>query len=207
MIRDTLDPDSAQAMMIVSAARGVAFQRRAAQGMDTIGTTEAGPSAPYWVKIERDIGGMMTASHSADGNTWIPIGGEMITMNVPVYIGLAVTSHEAAATCEAVFSNVNVTGSASAQWSSRDIGLLNNAPEPMYVALANSTGPAAAVYHDNPNAAQTDVWTEWIIPLTDFADQGIDLTAVDKISLGFGDPGNVQAGGSGLVFFDSIRLY
>ena len=207
MIRDTLDADSAQAMMVVSASQGVAFQRRSIAGQTSVGTTEAGFSAPYWVKIERNIGGMMTASHSADGISWTPVGSEVITMNVPVYVGLAVTSHDAEATCEAVFSNVSITGSASSQWAGRDIGVLNNAPEPMYVALANSTGPAAAVYHDNPNAAQTDAWTEWIIPLTDFPDQGIDLTKVDKISLGFGDAGNVQAGGSGLVFFDSLRLY
>ncbi|MHC4119343.1 MAG: LamG domain-containing protein [Planctomycetota bacterium] len=207
MIRDTLDADSAQAMMVVSPARGVAFQRRSAAALDTIGTTEADIAAPHWVKIERDIGGMMTASHSADGTSWTQLGSEVITMNVPLYIGLAVTSHDPDATCEAVFSNVQVTGSVSPQWVSQDIGITNNDPEPMYVALGNSTGPAAAVYHDNPDAALTGVWTEWNIELKDFADQGVDLTDIDKISIGFGDPANLQAGGSGLVFFDDIRLY
>jgi hypothetical protein len=207
MIRETLDADSAQAMTIVSAAQGVAFQRRSIAGQGSIGMTEAGLGAPYWVKIERDIGGMMTASHSADGVSWIPLGNEIITMSMPIYIGLAVTSHDADATCEAVFSNVQITGSAGSQWDSRDIGVLNNDPEPMYVVLANGTGPAAAVYHDDPGAALTDVWTEWRIELKDFADQGIDLTDVDKISIGFGDVNNLQAGGSGLVFFDSLRLY
>jgi len=106
-----------------------------------------------------------------------------------------------------VFSNVRITGSASPQWASRDIGILNNAPEPMYVALANSTGLAPAVYHDNPDAALTGNWTEWRITLTDFADRGIDLTDVDRVSLGFGDAANVKPDGSGLVFFDDVRLY
>ena len=43
--------------------------------------------------------------------------------------------------------------------------------------------------------------------MKEFADQGIDLTDVDKVSIGFGDANNLQAGGSGLVFFDSVRLY
>jgi len=206
MIRDTLDADSAQAIMLVSAASGVSFQRRSIAGQNSVGTNEAGISAPYWVKIERDIGGMMIASHSADGISWTPLGNEIITMNMPVYVGLAVTSHDVDAICEAVFSNVQIIGSASPQWASQDIGIINNDPEPMYVALANSTGPAATVYHDNPNAAQTGAWTEWNMELKDFADQGIDLTDVDRLSIGFGDPANLQSGGSGLLFFDDIRL-
>jgi hypothetical protein len=150
---------------------------------------------------------MMTASHSADGISWIPLGNEIITMSMPVYIGLAVTSHDGDATCEAVFSNVQITGSASSQWAGRDIGILNNSPEPMYVALVNSAGPAAAVYHDNTDAALAGVWTEWNIELKNFTDQGIDLTDVDRVSIGLGDAANLQAGGSGLVFFDSMRLY
>ena len=57
---------------------------------------------------------------------------------------------------------------------------------------------------------QRSRWTEWVIDLQAFADQGVDLTNVDTIAIGFGDknpgaPG--QAGGTGLVFFDDIRLY
>ncbi|MHC4439253.1 MAG: hypothetical protein ACYS3S_18005, partial [Planctomycetota bacterium] len=52
-----------------------------------------------------------------------------------------------------------------------------NASERMYVAIANSRQTPAVVYHDNPDI------------------------------VGFGDKYNPQAGGSGLVFFDDIRLY
>jgi len=48
---------------------------------------------------------------------------------------------------------------------------------------------------------------EWTIDLQVFADQGINLSNVNTISIGFGDKNNPQAGGSGLVFFDDIRLY
>jgi len=36
---------------------------------------------------------------------------------------------------------------------------------------------------------------------------GVNLTNVNTISIGFGDKNNLQAGGSGMVLFDDIRLY
>ena len=83
---------------------------------------------------------------------------------------------------------------------------MRNDPEPMYVTVANSTGTPAIVYHDDPNAATIDTWTQWIIPLQKFADQGVNLTDIDSISIGFGDKNNLQAGGSGAVFFDDIGV-
>jgi len=106
-----------------------------------------------------------------------------------------------------VFSNVEITGTVGADWTSQDIGISSNAREPMYVSIANQISPAVAVYNDDPNASTTDTWTEWVINLQDFAVQGVDLTDVDRISIGFGDKDNVQAGGSGTVYFDDIRLY
>ena len=62
--------------------------------------------------------------------------------------------------------------------------------------------------HDNTNTAQIDTWTEWVIPPKSFADQGVDLTNVDKIAIGFGTRGNLTVpGGSGRVLFEDIRLY
>jgi len=63
------------------------------------------------------------------------------------------------------------------------------------------------VYHDNPDAATIERPAEWTIDLQLFADQGVDLTDVDTISIGFGDRNNPQPGGSGQVHFDDIRLY
>jgi len=82
-------------------------------------------------------------------------------------------------------------------------GSVANAAEPMYVALNNS----AVVNHDNPDAAQITTWTEWTIDLQAFADQGVNLTNVDTISLGLGNKNNPLAGGSGTMYFDDIRLY
>ena len=126
-----------------------------------------------------------------------------IAMGANAYIGLSLTSHNASATCEAKFSNVSTTGTVGGQWTNQDIGIASNALAPMYVALNGS----ATVYHDDPAAAQIEEWTEWPIELQKFADQGIVLSNVNTISIGFGDKNAPQAGGSGLVFFDYIRLY
>jgi len=78
-----------------------------------------------------------------------------------------------------------------------------NSAERMFVAA----GGNAVVFHDDPAVTKRSRWTEWVIDLQAFADQGVDLANVDTISIGFGDKNNPQAGGPGLVFFDNVRLY
>jgi hypothetical protein len=87
-------------------------------------------------------------------------------------------------------------------------GDITNDPALMYVAISNKTGVPAMIYHGDSNAVRVDTWTEWIIPLQTFADQGIDLTDVDRIAIGFGTRGNMTIpGGQGKMYFDDIRLY
>jgi hypothetical protein len=161
------------------------------------------------------MGGNFIGYHSADGSRWQLIN-EGPTTNIPmtsnVYIGLALTSHDATLTCQAVFSNVTITGNVSGQWANQDIGITSNDAEPLYVAVSNpdgiGTGTPAVVVHNDPAASTIGTWTEWVIPLQAFADQGIDLTDVDKIAIGLGTKGNVTVpGGTGKMFFDDIRIY
>jgi len=79
----------------------------------------------------------------------------------------------------------------------------SNAAETMYVMLNGSAG----VDNDNPDAAQKTSWTQWNIPLQAFADQGVNLANVTSITLGLGNMANPTAGGSGMMYFDDIRLY
>ncbi|MBL7186880.1 MAG: LamG domain-containing protein [Phycisphaerae bacterium] len=212
MIRETLDADSAHAMAFVTPAQGVVFEYRLAAGQDNVGAAaqETGITAPHWVKLERDAAGNFTASHSTNGSSWTPIQSSIpqnISMASTVYIGLALTSHSASQTCEARFSNVSVTGTVGPTWTNQDIGIVSNAAEPLYVALSSSNGTTATVVHDDANASVTDVWTEWPIELSKFADLGVDLTNVDKIAIGLGTQGNTTVpGGSGTLFIDDIRL-
>jgi len=128
-------------------------------------------------------------------------------MSSNVYIGLAVTSHNPALTCEVKISGVQTTGTVTGQWQSQDIGIASNSAESMYVAVGNSAGAPAIVNYDGPAATQIDAWTQWIIPMQAFADQGVNLTDVDNISVGVGDRNNLQAGGSGTLYIDDIGLY
>ena len=82
-------------------------------------------------------------------------------------------------------------------------GNAGNAAENLYVALNGN----AVVNHDNPDAALRTSWTRWNIDLTRFADQGVNLTNVNSITLGLGNRNNPVPGDSGMVFFDDIRLY
>ena len=209
MIRDSLDAESANIALLITPENGVRFQyRNTADGSTDRQFTE-GITAPYWVRLERTSGGLVRAYYSPDGNAWERFNLTQITMSSPMYIGLAVTSHDEDLTCTAVFSNVSFpdTNVDILQWTDQDIGMLSNDAAPMYVALSNTTGEPAVVYHDNPNVTQIDTWTEWVIPLQKFAEKGLDLTDVDKIAIGFGDKDNPQQNtGAGTMYFDDIRL-
>ncbi len=110
-----------------------------------------------------------------------------------------------------LYSEVEMTLTYPRDWTENGVSTLtiwfrgssDNAAETLYVALNGS----AVVNHDNPDAVQIGIWTEWTIDLQAFADQGVNLTNVDKIALGLGDRNNPQAGGSGTMYFDDIRLY
>ncbi len=144
-----------------------------------------------------------------DGTSWQMVGVfENIPMSGTTFVGLAVTSHDAAATTEAVFSNVTVTGNAAGNWMNQDIGIASNAAEPLYVKVSNATGAPAVVAHSDPAAANIEVWTEWVIPLSEFSDKGISLNAVDKIAIGLGSgSGTAGPGGTGVMYIDDISLY
>jgi hypothetical protein len=101
-------------------------------------------------------------------------------------------------------------------WTTAGIGELSlwfrgapaNAADPLYLAISNAVvGPGVEAL-DDPAAATVGVWTEWRVPLQTFADQGINLTNVDKLAIGLGSKsGMAVSGGSGTLYIDDIRLY
>jgi hypothetical protein len=116
----------------------------------------------------------------------------------------------------AKYSQVERTLGSPRDWTAKGAATLalwfrgnsDNAADRLYVAISDSTGAGAVVYHDDPSAAQKGRWTQWIIPLEAFGSQGINLTNVDKIAIGLGTRGNTTtAGGSGKMYIDDIRLY
>jgi hypothetical protein len=150
----------------------------------------------------------------------VPDNGSQVGYLMPTYVEQTVV-HGGTQSMPYFYNNSSGYSEATAtliyprDWTMYDVESLSlwfygdpaNAPEPMYVAIANSRRTLAAVYHDDLSATQINEWTQWSVDLNNFVDQGVDLTNVDKLSIGFGDKYNPQTGGSGLVFFDDIRLY
>jgi hypothetical protein len=109
------------------------------------------------------------------------------------------------------YSEAQKTLDSMRDWTRQGVGVLTiwlmgdaaNAAEQIYVALNES----AVVNHDNPDAALIADWTEWNIDLQAFVDQGVDISNVNTIALGLGNKANPLAGGSGIMYFDDIRLY
>jgi hypothetical protein len=116
----------------------------------------------------------------------------------------------------AKYSEAEMTLRTSRDWTEGGVTELSlwfrgdpaNSAERLYVAVSNTTGNPAVVYHDSPSATQTDSWQEWVIPLQSFADLGVNLANVDRIAIGIGTRGNTTTpGGAGKMLFDDIRLY
>jgi hypothetical protein len=107
MIRETLDPGSAHAFMLVSASKGVAFQRRGATGGISTGTAGTLSAAPRWVKLARN-GDLFSAYESADGVNWTLVGTDNIPMGTTVFVGLGVTSHTTGSAATCTFDSVSL---------------------------------------------------------------------------------------------------
>jgi len=104
-------------------------------------------------------------------------------------------------------SEATLTLTANRDWTVHGVNTLTiwfrgdsaNAAENLYVALNGN----AVVNSDNPDAATVTSWTEWNIDLTRFADQGVNLSSVNSITIGLSS----VTGGTGIMYFDDVRLY
>src|SRR6476659_7894739 len=106
--------------MFVTPGKGLAFQRRQITGAASP-STSIGGVAPMWLKLVR-AGTMVTASISSDGNTFTPVGQDTIASGA-VWVGLALTSHDATHLASATIDNVAVTlGGLPSGWQTMDIG-------------------------------------------------------------------------------------
>ncbi len=107
MFRQSLAAGSVHAMTVVTPGRGVSFQyRSASDGASVIGGSAVG-AAPGWVRLSRRDA-TFTSAWSSDGIAWTTLGTVSIPMSGLVYLGLPMTSHDAAATGTAVFDDVTI---------------------------------------------------------------------------------------------------
>ncbi len=159
------------------------------------------------------IDGFGVAENGAQAGNLLPPYAEQIIIHSGLQSMPLIYNNEPGA---AAYSEATLTLTYPRDWTENNVGTLviwhrgksDNAAEPLYVTVANSAGIPAIVANDDLNIAQNRDWMKWIIPLQALADQGIDLTNVDKIAVGLGNKaGTTTAGGTGTVYFDDIALY
>ncbi|HYM22939.1 MAG TPA: hypothetical protein VEU08_07015 [Vicinamibacterales bacterium] len=112
MMRESLASGSKHAMMLVSAAKGLALQSRLSTGGTSVSSTPIAGFAPMWVKLTR-AGNTITGLRSSDGVTWTAVGSETVTMASTIDVGLAVTSHLLGTPATATFDSTVVTPAVS----------------------------------------------------------------------------------------------
>jgi hypothetical protein len=125
MIRNTLDADSAHAMMVITPDHGVAFQYRASKGAQSTHVPFAPVvQAPYWLRLVRTPQGgsfEFTGFASANGADWVQVCAmNSITMNPAALAGMVVSAHadpnddkRLQDLCTAVFDKVSLVRSDS----------------------------------------------------------------------------------------------
>ncbi len=96
----------------------------------------ASPTFDQWQdKLGEKFGLQFTAYHSLDGLNWIRQSDkantgpdaapnpQAINLPVPVYVGLALSSHAPGVAAMATFSGVKTTGNVTGRWQVADIGM------------------------------------------------------------------------------------
>ncbi len=221
MIRESLDPGSAHAFMLVTPDGRRAFQNRPTNWSNDCFSAHSYPgeiSLPYWVKIER-TGNQFTGYYSFNGTYWIRQSDmenagpdrspnpQTIDMPAYVYVGLALTSHSSGAVATATFSGVQITGDVIGSWQVADIGTDHpgNSPDDLYVTVEDSDGKTAVIVNPDPAAVNATLWTEWRIPLSDFV--GVDLSRVRRLGIGVGSREAATATGDGHIYIDDIWVW
>ena len=143
--------------------------------------------------------------------------GALVGNDLPPYAG-QITVHSGSQAMPYLYDNNLKTSEATLtlvyprDWTEEGVTKLSlwfrgasaNSVERMYIALNDK----AVVYHDDPAATQKTGWNQWVIDLQAFADQDVNLTNVNTLTIGFGtrNPGPPGPGGAGQMHFDDLRL-
>jgi type 1 glutamine amidotransferase/HEAT repeat protein len=107
MIRGSLEAGAPYAFCGVSPTNGGVMQWRLTAGAES--NYLPSPAAPpYWVKLAR-AGDEFTAWLSKDGQEWLKVGTQTVSVGREALVGLAVTAHNGSAVTEGVFEGVAVT--------------------------------------------------------------------------------------------------
>ena len=149
MMRNSLSPDDVMAM-ICNPSTAPVFEWRTSASV--IAQQDLGPTAegtPYYLRLVRN-GSLFSGYISANGTTgWTLIGSQTLSMNSVIYVGLALTSHDTAASATAVFSHVSISNPTVATAASATPNPATGSTTALSVLGANtpnSSGEASLTY-------------------------------------------------------------
>ena len=113
MIRENLTPGSRNAFVALTRGNGAVFQNRTVADGGTGSSNNGALQAPYWVRLVKN-GSVYTGYLSADGNQWTQLGDTVDAGfgadSLPVYAGLALTSHDNNLLSVATVDNYSLSG-------------------------------------------------------------------------------------------------
>lgn len=112
------------------------------------------------------------------------------------------------------YSEAQRTYETPQDWSASRGGVLSlwfygdpaNTPEQLYLYLEDSHRRMAPAFHRDPAALRSDRWQQWTMPMSVFADAGVELSQIVRIYLGVGDRNRPVSSGPGTLYFDDIAL-
>jgi hypothetical protein len=194
MIRESLSAGSRHAFALLSATRGYAFHRRIdPNGFTDGGTGVTGP-APGWVRLVR-TGNTIEAFRSTGGVNWISLGVDVVPMATTVYVGIATTSHNTAATTRAVLESFKITSSTppasntvpTVSLTAPASGATFAAPAsvPLTATAADSDGSIARVeFYSGTTLLGTDTTAPYSLTWSSVVAGTYSLTAVATDNLG-----------------------
>jgi len=112
---------------------------------------------PYWIRVVRS-GNSFSGYVSSNGSSWTLITTATITMTSNVYVGMAVTSHQAGSISTATFDNVSVT---------------TGAATPTYVAAGAVSSSSSAITPALPSGIATN---DILLLFLETANQAISIS-------------------------------
>lgn len=211
MMRETLDPSSTQAFMLVSPGKGLAFQRRVATGGVSTNTAGAMATAPYFVKLTRS-GTTITAAQSTDGSNWTVVGSDTIAMAPTIYVGVAVGSHVYGTLAAATFASTSVATAGPPPGSTETLVFFRHGEKPangygqltcqglnranaLPPVLASKYGAAQYAFAPNPTVLIPDAAGSfyYVRPLATIEPTAISLGLPVNVRYGYTDVAGLQS--------------
>ena len=107
MFRNDRTAGSAGVSVVATAGQGVSFQWRSTSGGTSSSSVLSGVTAPVWLKLVRS-GTNFSGYYSPDGNQWVRVGSQLISLNNTVMAGFDVTTHNLSALNHATFTNFSL---------------------------------------------------------------------------------------------------